>query len=360
MDFKQNIKITSHFWLSLRKSIFVFIPIVALLAVPFTTNAGLLTLFSDIFSGTSAEAQSETFIGSSSEEVALLEPVLALEPNLKAGSDIVVVGEEALLPEVGPLNEAPEKIDTNNGQISVYIVRSGDTLAGIAQMFDVSANTILWANDLVKGSALKVGQSLVILPISGVMHTVVSGDTLNSIAKKYSGDVAEIASFNDLSLTDKLAVGDTVVIPDGEGSFSTRPSKVSGTVSGQTAKLVSSASGPEYVGYYQKPFLVGHKTQGLHGYNGVDYGMPVGSPIYAAAAGIVIISKNSGYNGGYGDYVAIQHLNSTQTVYGHMSNPVVSVGQSVTQGQLIGYSGNTGKSTGPHLHFEIRGAKNPF
>jgi murein DD-endopeptidase MepM/ murein hydrolase activator NlpD len=82
--------------------------------------------------------------------------------------------------------------------------------------------------------------------------------------------------------------------------------------------------------------------------------------LYAAAGGTVIISKNSGWNGGYGNYVVIQHPNKTQTVYGHMTTTVVSVGQAVTKGQLIGYSGNTGKSTGPHLHFEIRGAKNPF
>jgi len=207
-----------------------------------------------------------------------------------------------------------------------------------------------------KGAALKVGQTLVILPISGVMHTVVKGDTLNTIAKKYSGDIDEIASFNDLKISDKLAIGDTVMIPDGQVSSSIRPSASSNS---SGSKLITSG-GPAYDGYYKKPFIGGHKTQGLHGYNGVDYGMPVGNSLYAAASGVVIISKNSGYNGGYGKYIVIQHPNNTQTVYGHMSDTAVFVGQKVTQGQLIGYSGNTGKSTGPHLHFEIRGAKNPF
>jgi murein DD-endopeptidase MepM/ murein hydrolase activator NlpD len=147
------------------------------------------------------------------------------------------------------------------------------------------------------------------------------------------------------------------MIPDGEVSSPLRPVTSSNH---PTEKLIVSAGGPAYDGYYMKPFIVGTKTQGLHGYNAVDYGMPVGSPIYAAAAGTVIISKSSGYNGGYGKYIVIEHQNSTQTLYGHLSNPIVSVGQSVIQGQLIGYSGNTGKSTGPHLHFEVRGAKNPF
>jgi murein DD-endopeptidase MepM/ murein hydrolase activator NlpD len=166
--------------------------------------------------------------------------------------------------------------------------------------------------------------------------------------------LSEIASFNDLSVSAKLAIGDTILIPDGQVSSSIRPS------TNATSRLITSASGPAYDGYYAKPFIGGHRTQGLHGYNGVDYGMPLGSTLYASAPGTVIISKNSGWNGGYGNYVVIEHPNNTQTVYGHMTSTVVSVGQTVSRGQLIGYSGNTGKSTGPHLHFEIRGAKNPF
>lgn len=330
--------------------------------MPSVSHAGILSFIGDVLSGATVSAEADTFVASgvesNSQNIALLEPAITPDPSLKPEANITIVGNEALLPEVGPSTLAPEIIDNSNGQISIYIVRSGDTLAGIAEMFDVSTNTVLWANDLARGSTLKVGQSLVILPMSGVIHTVVSGDTLATIAKKYGGDITEIASFNDFKISDKLAVGTKVMIPDGEMSFSTRPSTVSS--SGTTAKLVPSSGGPEYAGYYQKPFSVGVRTQGLHGYNGVDYGMPVGSPLYAAAAGIVIISKSDGYNGGYGKYVAIQHPNGTQTVYGHMSNPLVSVGQAVTKGQLIGYSGNTGKSTGPHLHFEIRGAKNPF
>jgi LysM repeat protein len=332
------------------------IAVISLFLTPFLSHASVFSFFTDLFSGQPVSAESETFIESNSQNIPILEAASALDPSLKSNSDITIVGNEALLPEVGPSTSAPDVVDNSNGQISVYIVRSGDTFAGIAKMFDVSVNTILWANDLNKNSVLKTGQTLVILPMSGVIHTVVSGDTLQGIAKKYGGDINEIASFNDLKTTSKLAIGNEIMIPDGEMSFSTRPSATTNS----TARLITSAGGPNYAGYYQKPFLVGTKTQSLHGYNGVDYGMPIGSPIYAAAAGTVIISKSSGYNGGYGEYVTIQHPNYTQTVYGHMSNPVVSVGQKVDQGQLIGYSGNTGKSTGPHLHFEIRGAKNPF
>lgn len=320
--------------------------------LPSTSQAGPVY---DFLFGQTASAKADFFL----ENVATVyEPSVPPTNSELSSRDnfILAFDGDALLPEVGPSNIAPEEVDNSNGQISTYIVRSGDTLAKIAEMFDVSVNTILWANDMTKSSVLKVGQTLVILPMSGVLHTVVSGDTLNTIAKKYGGDIKEIADFNDLKVTAKLAIGDTLMIPDGQVSSSLRPSAVS---SSGTSRLIKSG-GPSYDGYYLKPFGGGHKTQGLHGYNAVDYGLTPYTGLYASAAGTVIISKNSGWNGGYGNYVVIQHPNNTQTVYGHMSNAIVSAGQAVTQGQIIGYSGNSGNSTGPHLHFEIRGAKNPF
>jgi len=80
----------------------------------------------------------------------------------------------------------------------------------------------------------------------------------------------------------------------------------------------------------------------------------------AAADGEVIVSRNSGWNGGYGSYVVLRHSNGTQTLYAHLNSTAVGVGEKVSQGDIVGYMGNTGKSTGVHLHFEVRGAKNPF
>ncbi len=357
MDFKLNTKLDRRVWLSLGKSILLYTLIITAFFIPFITSAGVISFLSDLFSGQEVSAQAETIIESSSQNMSLPEPAINIDPSLKPSADVIIDGGDALLPEVGPSGAVREKIDNSNGQISTYIVRSGDTLARIAEMFDVSVNTIMWSNDMTKSSVLKVGQTLVILPITGVMHTVVSGDTLSTIAKKYGGDTEEIAAFNDMKVGAKLSIGDTILIPDGQVSSSIRPSATSNSSS---AKVFTSSSGPAYEGYYSKPFISGRKTQGLHGYNAVDYGMPVGSSLFAAASGKVIISKGSGWNGGYGDYVVIQHSNNTQTVYAHMSSVSVSVGQTVKQGQIIGYSGNTGKSTGAHLHFEVRGAKNPF
>jgi murein DD-endopeptidase MepM/ murein hydrolase activator NlpD len=192
---------------------------------------------------------------------------------------------------------------------------------------------------------------LVLLPISGVQYAVKKGDTLKSIASKYKADAQEILQFNDLKAGEPLAIGSTLIIPDGEVAMP--------KVSTPTERL-RGAGGPNYVGYYAKPLASYVRSQGLHGYNGIDMADPVGTPIMAAAAGEVIVSKNSGWNGGYGEYVVISHGNGTQTLYAHMSENIAYPGMSVFQGQVIGYVGSTGKSTGPHLHFEVRGAKNPF
>jgi murein DD-endopeptidase MepM/ murein hydrolase activator NlpD len=275
----------------------------------------------------------------------------------RGGGDIVVVdNNEALMSENGPSGTLADISDTaNTGQISKYTVRKGDSLSSIAKMFGVSVNTIVWANN-VSSQALNEGQVLIILPVSGTIHTVAKGDTLKSIAKKYKADAVEIAQFNNLDSNPVLSVGDEIIIPDGEGTTQ---------VAGATRPRVRGnpfrgGSGPNLVGYYIRPLIGGIKTQGLHGYNGIDIGTHVGTPIMAAASGEIILARASGWNGGYGKYIIIAHPNGTQTVYGHLSQVFVNSGDIVMQGQTIGLSGNTGNSTGPHLHFEVRGAVNPL
>lgn len=220
-------------------------------------------------------------------------------------------------------------------------------------MFDVSVNTILWANNMKKGAAIKEGQTLIILPVTGVRYTVQKGDSVASIAKKYHGDVAEIIEYNGLADASDIAVGDIILVPGGEVPA---PKYTSVAVT----KRAVGTGGPSYSGYYTHPLPGGVKTQGLHGYNGIDIGAPRGTPIRASASGTVIVSREGGWNGGYGNYVVIKHDNTTQTLYAHMQSVIVASGEYVNQGQIIGYVGSTGRSTGVHLHFEIRGAKNPF
>lgn len=280
----------------------------------------------------------------------LLEGYLNINPTGISGTEIAIVDNTALESNGGEGEVFMEFGKSGTGQISVYIVRKGDTLSEIAKMFGVSANTIVWAND-IKGGVIKEGQELVILPISGVRHVVKSGDTLKSLATKYKADFNDILLYNGLASDSKIKPGDVVIIPDGVISAA-QTSLASGS---QT-----SLSYPTYVGYYLRPIVGGRKTQGIHGQNGIDLAAPIYTPILASANGKVIVSRTGGYNGGYGTYVVISHANGTQTLYAHMSRNNVSVGQEVTQGQIIGAVGSTGKSTGPHIHFEIRGAKNPF
>jgi murein DD-endopeptidase MepM/ murein hydrolase activator NlpD len=225
-------------------------------------------------------------------------------------------------------------------------------------MFNVSVNTIIWANNLSSSKDFHVGDTLIILPISGVKRTVVAGDTLKSLAKKYGADANEIAQFNGLDSSDPLVVGTTIIIPGGELASPTPAAKSPSRRFAHEHYLGGSGSIQD--GYYSNPLPGAIFTQGLHGWNGVDLGAARGTPIHAAADGTVIVARVGGYNGGYGNYVVITHYNGTQTLYGHMKNVIVSSGQTVSVGQVIGYEGSTGASTGPHLHFEVRGAANPF
>lgn len=241
--------------------------------------------------------------------------------------------------------------------ITVYKVEKGDTISEIAEKFGITTNTILWANDLERNSKIKIGQKLVILPVSGIQYTVKSGDALESIARRFKADKQEIADHNNLEAPYLIKIGEVLIIPDG------KPTQVaSGSSVNKIADAVVKTSkdiGQKIASFFIKPVEAATKTQGIHGNNGVDLAADEGTPILAAADGEVVISK-TGWNGGYGTYVVINHSNGTQTLYAHNSKNVVSEGDQVTQGQVIAYMGSTGKSTGDHVHFEVRGAKNPF
>ncbi len=324
--------------------------------LPVVANASFISFITDLFSNNSSKNLDVQDTDSNSQNLPVLQSAVNFDLNASiGGGDITIIDNEALVSESGPSGTLADISNTvSTGQISKYTVKKGDTLASVAKMYGVTTSTIVWANNLTTIS-LKEGQSLVILPVSGTLHTVVKGDTIKSIAKKYKADIGEISQFNGLDSTPVLAIGDIIIIPDGEGAV-----KVSGLKAAVKGNPYRGGSGPLYSGYYIRPIIGGIRTQGLHGYNGVDIGTPVGTTLYAAATGQVIIAKTSGWNGGYGKYIVISHYNGTQTVYGHLSQVTVNEGDTVVQGQIIGFTGNTGNSTGPHLHFEVRGAVNPL
>ncbi|OGZ19354.1 MAG: hypothetical protein A2Z68_02325 [Candidatus Nealsonbacteria bacterium RBG_13_38_11] len=243
--------------------------------------------------------------------------------------------------------------------ITEYIVEEGDTLSSLADKFNISINTILWANDLNKNSVVKPGQKLVILPVSGIVYHVKSGDTISAIAQTYKGKTDEIIAFNDLANESAVYVGDIIIVPNG-----TIPSV---TVQKQQAP----SNVPVANSYFICPHSACHISQWLHWYNAIDFNGKCGDPIVATAAGTVLkvqlTSSTSRWAfGGAGNNLTIQHPNGVVTMYGHLSASLVKPGDTVSQGQVIALMGGqpgtpgAGLSTGCHVHFGVTGAKNPF
>lgn len=339
----------------MRRPLFVFV-FLCIVVGPLSVEAGI---FSGFFNSTEIQPEEMTasVVGGNAQTIPLLRAALHTDPNpAKGGGDILV--EDGALVASGDIHDDEEARSlTANGEISLYTVREGDTLSQIAEMFDVSAKTILWANDIKDASIIRPGSTLVILPITGVRHVVKKGDTISTIAKKYDGDVEDILAYNQLASANDISIGDTIVVPGGEMVAPTPTRRATPVSVSGNAVAVSGAGSSGFV----NPLPGSIKTQGLHGYNGVDLGASIGAPVHAAGSGSVIVARSNGaWNGGYGNYIVVKHANGVQTLYAHLSSVSVGVGQQVSAGETIGAVGNTGRSTGPHLHFEVRGAKNPF
>ena len=229
-------------------------------------------------------------------------------------------------------------------EVQDYVVQPGDSFQSIADNFKISLNTILWANNLSKGSNVKIGQTLIVLPVSGLLHVVRNGDTVSDIAKTYKAKVDDIVALNDLANEGDIFIGDILIILDG-----IMPPKVS---------RVEQTPLPD--SFFIFP-AEGQITQGLHYYNAVDLANKCGTPIYAAAAGTVQRAVSNGrWNFGMGNHITVLHSSGIVTYYGHLMTLFVSPGEHVNVGDRIGLMGSTGQSTGCHVHFDVIGAKNPL
>lgn len=335
-----------------------------LIIIPLSVQAGLLSSVSGLLSGDTLVYE-KTQSDSGAGEVKLLSAATSPDPKANQGGGDIIVDEGALQ-SGGPFALDAVDEDEFGGEISVHVVRPCteercETLSHIAEMYGVSVNTILWANDISDPKSVQPGDTLVILPITGVRHVVKDSESLTSIAKKYGAKtseevdamVSEILAYNRLASASEVSPGDTVVVPGGVMHQATPKATVAKggtptrTTGGGASGLVNPAPGAV-------------RTQGIHGYNAVDLAAAVGTTVRAAAAGEVIIAKSGGWNGGYGNYVVIKHANGVQTLYAHLSSVSVTTGEQVSSGATVGGMGTTGRSTGSHLHFEVRGASNPF
>lgn len=233
-------------------------------------------------------------------------------------------------------------------EVFAYSVEPGDTLSSIAQRFGLKKETIMWENNLWDANQVKTGMTLKILPVDGVSHLVKKGQTLNYIAKKYKVEKAIIVKQNQLE--EENLADDTLLIIPGAKKAIPMPSY------GAPAPAIPPAghfvaSGGRLFWPVEKGVRI---TQGFRrGHYAVDLANRGAGPVYAAASGKIIVAK-TGWNGGYGNHIIIDHGNGMQTLYAHNSKLYVADGQYVEQGQTIAWMGSTGKSSGVHLHFEVR------
>lgn len=232
-----------------------------------------------------------------------------------------------------------------------YEVKEDETVSSIAADFGVSEDTILWENNLKKGALIKPGQKLKILPVSGVAHKVASGDTIYSVARTYQANAQAIVDFpfNNLGDDFKVTIGDTIIVPDGAPPEKPKPAPTQYLASEKqnisiselgSARFIWPASGDlaQYFSWYH-PAL--------------DISNLGGGPIRASDSGTVTVAGWPD-GSGYGRRVIIDHGNGYTTLYAHLSATYVSAGQKISKGEAIGAMGSTGRSSGVHLHIEIR------
>ncbi len=230
-------------------------------------------------------------------------------------------------------------------KIHYYTVQAGDTISSIAKKFNISINTILWANDLSGLSIIRPGDKLTILPVSGVLHKVKKGDTISKIAKQYSVSQDKVLAYNRLVNEKQLSIGQLLVIPDGK--IKKTYVRRTGTLSSIFRKPSSQRKSTGFIW----PTTSRRITQYYHWrHHAIDIGGRTGSPIYASMSGKIIRAR---WGRGYGYHIIIDHGAGKKTLYAHLSKIYVKVGEQISQGTVIGALGSTGWSTGPHLHFEI-------
>lgn len=256
----------------------------------------------------------------------------------------------ALQESVLTSNNTTETIVPTNrprSEVVPYAVASGDTLSSVSTKFNVSVESVRWANSLGDSDTIQPGSNLKIPPVSGVVYQVKEGDTLDTVAKYYSADKQTIADFpfNYIDDTLSLRVGQTLYVPDGVVPKPVAPAKPAAPRIANTGFVVGSGMLSWPVAPTISQYFSWYHTA-------IDIARPYGTPIYAAASGRVIDSKKQTTS--FGWYCIVDIGNGYTVAYAHMSNLGCYEGQWVERGQYIGAIGTTGRATGPHLHLEVR------
>lgn len=271
-------------------------------------------------------------------------------------TSLPVLTDASLAPVLNPVTfrgREPEH------ELQRYTVQAGDTPNRIAERFGIEPPTLLGGNPWLsqESSELRTGVELIILPIDGVLHDVQDGDTLEGLAQRYGVPAEDIIAYepNNLEFPYRLYPNTQILVPGAvrEVFVWTAPQPVQ-RPAGSTSAL---GRGAECIVSGTRTFLwpvTGRRITQYYwyGHRAIDVGLPEGTPVIASDTGVVTYA---GWNAwGYGILIVINHCNGYETYYAHLSSVAVTPGQVVYQGSYIGASGNTGRSSGPHLHFEIR------
>ena len=287
--------------------------------------------------------------------------------------DILVADESGYIVKVNPQTEQSSRIGLTD--YAVHTVESGESLSVIAVQYEVSADSIMWENNIGNANSIRSGQKLLIPPVDGISYKVKSGDNLEKIADKYEISTESIIAQNSLE-TDVIQKGQSLFLPGAEPiqptyTASSNTYYRNSVVSNNTATITptnaaSSTASPATGKIFIFPTR-GIITQGFHGgHYALDIADRSKPPIWAAGGGTISKVSTGTWGGGYGNHVIVDHGNGIKTLYAHMDTISVYVGQYVSQGDVLGIMGNTGRVygvTGIHLHWEVfkNGVKqNPY
>lgn len=224
-----------------------------------------------------------------------------------------------------------------------YRIKKGDMIGVIAENEGITQDTLISVNHIRSSRLLQIGQYIKIPSMPGILYTTrTAGETPETIAEKYNIDENKIAHVNKIALGESLAEGTSLFLPDAQLDWVTRQ-EINGDLFIKpihTRWYLTS-----HFGWRSSPFT-GKRTY----HSGTDMACGTGTNVYSALDGIV---KETGYSTVYGNYVIVGHHSGYKTLYGHLSKITTSKGKSVTTSTKIGEVGNTGMSTGPHLHFTV-------
>jgi hypothetical protein len=284
---------------------------------------------------------------------------LGMLPEWSISEDVFAVSRRASFSTIIPNRPRQE--------VTFYAVQSGDSVFGIARNFGITPESVLWANyDLLNDNPdrLTLEMELKIPPVDGVLYEWKEGDTIEGVAAMFEANPDDIIDWpgNNIELiSHNIEPGKLIMVPGGKREFRQWlvPTIPRGRAGVSREVLGAGACPGGYDGAYGTGSFVWPSTNRYvvgndywSGHLGIDIGAGMGAPIYAADSGVVVFSGPA--FGGYGNMIMIDHGNGYQTLYAHLSQVSARCGQSVGQGQLIGFAGSTGNSTGPHLHFEVR------